>query len=106
MPHCVFFPTLGQYYILPFERDLLANCKALRALFEHMIDNRRELIKAFPEEAKKKGDLLSILLTDELFCLDNEMIVDECLTFFFAGSQTSSVTIQNLFLHLIKNKNY
>lgn len=106
MPHCVFFPTLGQYYILPFERDLLANCKALRALFEHMIDNRRELIKAFPEEAKKKGDLLSILLTDELFCLDNEMIVDECLTFFFAGSQTSSITIQNLFLHLIKNKNY
>ena len=71
-----------------------------------MITKRRELIKNDPEAANKKGDLLSILLTDELFSLDNEMIVDECLTFFFAGSQTSSVTIQNLFMHLIKNRHY
>jgi cytochrome P450 len=45
-------------------------------------------------------------LTDELFSLDNDMIVDECLTFFFAGSQTSSVTIQNLMMHLLKNRHY
>jgi hypothetical protein len=51
-----------------------------------MIIKRRELILKDPEFAKNKGDLLSILLTDELFSLDNEMIVDECFTFFFAGS--------------------
>jgi cytochrome P450 len=31
------------------------------------------------------------------------MIVDECLTFFFAGSQTSSAAAQNLMLMLIKH---
>jgi cytochrome P450 len=31
------------------------------------------------------------------------MIVDECLNFFFAGSQTSSIAIQNLMLMLIKH---
>ena len=31
------------------------------------------------------------------------MIVDECLTFFFAGSQTSSSAAQNLMLMLIKH---
>jgi cytochrome P450 len=31
------------------------------------------------------------------------MIIDECLTFFFAGSQTSSIAIQNLILMLIKH---
>ena len=31
------------------------------------------------------------------------MIIDECLTFFFAGSQTGSVTAQNLTLMLIKH---
>lgn len=31
------------------------------------------------------------------------MIVDECLTFFFAGSQTSSIAIQNLIFSLIKH---
>lgn len=47
--------------------------------------------------------MLGILLCDELFNQDDEMIVDELLTFFFAGSQTSSVATQNLFLHLMRN---
>jgi len=105
-PHVILFPSLATQYITPSERDLLANCKAIRALFEKMVDARRNLIKSDPEAAEKKGDLLSILLSDDLFSLDNNMIVDECLTFFFAGSQTSSVTTQNLILHLIKNRKY
>jgi cytochrome P450 len=53
-----------------------------------------------------KNDLLSILMTDELVCNDDILIVDECFTFFFAGSQTSSITTQNLIMHLIKNPSY
>jgi cytochrome P450 len=34
------------------------------------------------------------------------MIVDECMTFFFAGSQTSSANTQNLTMHLLKNTQY
>ena len=49
------------------------------------------------------GDFLGILLTDENFKGNDDMIVDECLTFFAAGSQTSSVASQNLILLLIKH---
>ena len=46
---------------------------------------------------------MEILLKDENFAGNDDMIVDECLTFFFAGSQTSSVAAQNLILMLIKH---
>jgi cytochrome P450 len=38
------------------------------------------------KDYKEKGDLLSILLNDELFKNDDKMIIDECLTFFFAAT--------------------
>jgi cytochrome P450 len=85
-PHILLSKTLKQYYITPFERDNLANCKALRRLFQSFVDKRKDLMKNNPKEADKKQDLLSILLTDELFKNDNEMIIDETLTFFLAGS--------------------
>lgn len=34
------------------------------------------------------------------------MIIDECLTFFFAGSQTSAGNTDNLALHLMKHPEY
>jgi cytochrome P450 len=49
-----------------------------------------------------KGDLLSILLSDDLFKDDDKMIIDECLTFFFAATQTSSMTLQNMIYYLIQ----
>ena len=48
-----------------------------------------------------KGDLLSILLSDDLFKNDDKMIVDECLTFFFAATQTSSMSTGNMLIHLM-----
>lgn len=50
-----------------------------------------------------KGDLLSILLSDDLFKNDTSAIIDECLTFFFAGSQTSSIALQNMIYYLLLN---
>lgn len=38
------------------------------------------------KQNQDSGDLLSILLEDPLFKDDDEMITDEILTFFFAGS--------------------
>lgn len=43
-------------------------------------------MKTNPEEASSKADLLHILLTDDNFNTDEDMIADECFTFFFAGS--------------------
>ena len=54
----------------------------------------------------EKGDFLTILLCDELFKDDKKRIIDETLTFFFAGTQTSAVTLQNLVLALLKHPEY
>ena len=52
------------------------------------------------------GDFLTILLTEDLFKDDFKRIIDELLTFFFAGSQTSSVAMQNLIMLLMKHPQY
>lgn len=49
------------------------------------------------------ADLLSILLEDELYKNNDEVIVDECITFFLAGSQTVKATDANILIHLIQN---
>ena len=41
-----------------------------------------------------------MLLSNDLFCKDNDSVVDELLTIFFAGSQTSANVTQNLLMHL------
>lgn len=43
----------------------------------------------------ERGDLMTILLSDDLFKNDIEMIIDECLTFFLAGTQTTSALVGN-----------
>ena len=50
-----------------------------------MIAEKREAIKKDPKEGLK-GDMLSIMINDPLFEKDNEQIVNESMTFFFAGT--------------------
>lgn len=53
-------------------------------------------------DSDNEGGLLSILLKDPIF--ENEtMIVDECLTFFLAGSMTSASATANTLCYLILN---
>jgi cytochrome P450 len=95
----IFFPFLASYFITPYERDLRRNCLAVRNLIGQLIDQRRSEIEI---KSSNKGDLLSLLLEDPLFSQNNEIIIDELLTIFFAGSQTSANVTQNLILHLCK----
>ncbi len=53
-----------------------------------MIAAKREMIKKDPKAGEKEGDLISIMLRDPLFENNDEMIVSESLTFFFAGTFT------------------
>lgn len=104
-PHIVLFPFLARYHITPHERDTARNARALRAFCEQIIVKRRADIAKNPELAKA-GDFLTILLIDEHFKDRDIRIVDEVLTFFFAGSQTSSVATQNLIFSLCKHPEY
>ena len=55
---------------------------------------------------ESKGDLLTILLTDDLYKDNNKRIVDEAMTFYFAGAQTTAVALSNLILNLVKHPEY
>lgn len=84
--HLLFCSSLIYCHITQFEKDLKANCLAIRAFFKELVNKRKQLMEKDPEAAALKQDLLSILLTDELFKNDSEMIIDETLTFFLAGT--------------------
>ena len=49
---------------------------------------------------------MTILLSDDHFKQRDVRVLDECLTFFFAGSQTSSNATQNLIHALCKHPEY
>jgi len=88
------FPFLLQYFIFPKERELLTNVKVLRESVKNIIKNKIKQAEMNPLE-KEKGDLMTILISDEIFKDDIEMIIDECLTFFMAGTQTTSALVGN-----------
>ena len=48
------------------------------------------------QDYKHENDILSLILTDDLFKDNDEMIVDESITFIVAGTQTTAVTTSNL----------
>ena len=104
-PHIFFFPILANTFITPFERQSRANAVYLRDRLAQIVERRRQAIKKDPS-LKEAGDFLTILLTEPLFMNDNKRIIDECLTFFFAGSQTSAVSSQNLMIALMKETHY
>ena len=50
---------------------------------------------------KDKGDLMHILLHEDLYQGDDLEIAEECLTFFITGTQTTAIATQNFILRLI-----
>jgi len=79
------FPFLINYYIFKEEKELLANIETIRSELRKIVMEKREKLEKNPQEAER-GDLMTILLSDEIFQNDIEMILDECLTFFLAGT--------------------
>ena len=86
-PHVFFFPILASVFLTPAERALQANAGFLREFVGEIVERRRNAMMKDPS-LKESGDFLTILLTEPLFMNDNERIIDEAFTFFFAGSQT------------------
>ena len=78
----------------------------LRAFISGIVEKRREELAKDPSLKADKGDFLTILLTEPHFKDNIGRIIDECLTFFFAGSQTSAAATQNLICSLMKHPEY
>jgi cytochrome P450 len=95
-PRSLLFNFSLVWYITPYERDILANCRAIRSVFNDFVEKRQK-----DQSGQDYNDILSILLADTLFCKDKEKIVDELLTVFFAGNNTSSNANQNLIMQFI-----
>ena len=87
-------------------KDTKANVDTLQSRILEIIQQRKsgESLSSF-----EGADLLSILITADLFKDDPKAIMDECLTFIFAGSQTTASTTANVIMQaeyhpLVKTK--
>lgn len=83
--HIQFFPFLAPYYITPRERELKANSAILRKVVGDIVDRRKADLARDPT-MKENSNFLTMLLQDPYFMNDKERIIDECITFFIAGS--------------------
>jgi cytochrome P450 len=88
----ILFPESYKWNLNSCDRENIRNVKRIRSFLLSLIQKRK---REFTDPAFiDKGDLMSTLLKTDLFT-DDEMIIDECFTFFFAGSQTISASTAN-----------
>ncbi|TNV79831.1 hypothetical protein FGO68_gene11525 [Halteria grandinella] len=95
--HLILFTELQQYYLTQYDRELRENCGAMRNYIQGMIAERRKTAMV------DNNDLLSILLKDAAFESDLA-IVDECMTFFLAGTVTTATSVSNTLCYLVQQK--
>jgi len=97
--YLILFPELFTFYLSREDKEILFNARQVRAYIRSLIEERAKEM-----DGGKEGDLLGILLQDEeVFAHNYEMIIDECVTFFIAGSQTTANATSNLICYLLMN---
>ncbi|CDW86900.1 cytochrome p450 [Stylonychia lemnae] len=100
--HLTLFPELYHFYFTKQDKELVFNVDQGKDYIKALIKSKRE---QFARTGKYEGDdLLTILLQDELFQNDDSMLIDECLTFFAAGAQTTAVSITNFLCYMAQNQ--
>jgi cytochrome P450 len=75
----------------------IKNVKTVRDFCRKLIEERKK------DPIQGGADLLSILTEDEGYRNETEIIIDECITFFLAGSQTVKASNANILMHLALN---
>eukprot|EP00330_Aristerostoma_sp_ATCC50986_P009405 CAMPEP_0114603224 /NCGR_PEP_ID=MMETSP0125-20121206/25657_1 /TAXON_ID=485358 ORGANISM="Aristerostoma sp., Strain ATCC 50986" /NCGR_SAMPLE_ID=MMETSP0125 /ASSEMBLY_ACC=CAM_ASM_000245 /LENGTH=361 /DNA_ID=CAMNT_0001813867 /DNA_START=205 /DNA_END=1291 /DNA_ORIENTATION=- len=91
-------------------REAISRTKAFRAYFGEIINQRMKNIKENKKKENNRQDLLGIFVEiakesneDPEKCFDTEEILDEFLTFFVAGKDTTSVLITMALYYYAKN---
>jgi cytochrome P450 len=102
MPHRLFFDVFDDMYMGKGEKTLLKNIIKFREFIRDMIHERRAQMKNNKDFLDTHTDFLTILLMDELFSTSDEFIIDECITFMLAGTQTSSNLFSNNTYNVIR----
>jgi cytochrome P450 len=96
----ILFPRLIKLCYTPWERRYARNCVRLRAAILSIINKRR---KGESKTYDDQADLLSILLSTDFYKNEDELMIDEVITFFLAGMKTIQISTTNLIYHLAKN---
>ena len=78
---------LDTYYINKNEKELLLNIRLLRTFIKDLIRERQV------DTRNENGDFLSILIQDDLFKDNVELMTDESLLFLIAATQTTSTMV-------------
>ena len=84
------------------EKENATNVASFKNFVVEMINERRSELK--DPNAPRKNDFLTLLLTDELFTNKDDMIIDECINFIVAATQTTSQLISNTLYYFTVNQ--
>jgi cytochrome P450 len=97
-------PYLMFFYYSAADREYKRNIKCIRDFCEKIIEERKNQLNG-PEKDKfvNNPDLLTILLSDDLFKNNNKAMIDEIITFFLAGSFTLRSVNSNMLMYLGMN---
>jgi len=98
------FDFLSDTYIFHDERVHLRNINKFRAFCLGLIRERIEVMKQNPGYSQNHSDFLTIMLEDELFQDNEEMMMDECATFFLGSTQTTQALLSCAVFYYIMNK--
>ena len=86
------------------ERESSVNTEAFKSVVADMIRERRAELEDPACTTKGHVDFLSQLLQDDYFKTDDQKILDECMTFIGAATQSQTFLITNTLYYLAKNQ--
>jgi cytochrome P450 len=85
------------------EREITRNIDVFRANVKRLLAERRLEMAQPGFNPKDQYDFLTQLLGDDLFKGDEGLIINECMTFIGAATQTTTFLLTNIVYYLTKN---
>ena len=95
LPILALFPGLYPYTVTSYCRRFKRNCMQARNALKSIIEERRKGLKLGSD-----GDLLDILLSNEIYQGNEEKTIDELIIFFMAGNETIKTSSANTTMFL------
>lgn len=94
-------PELGTYAVTPYDRRCTRNINRIKTIFIAMLDEHRKEHKS-GKPIEREWDFLDMMIHDNYFKDQDHEIIDEAVTFFFAGMVTLKVATCNMLIHLVR----